>query len=90
MTHDELARFAIARELIIIALAEHSLQALTLALLVEHPTLADHAQPATTPTLRRARAVVIAADRLRTTLAGYRAVVDAATRVSDPGDAAGF
>ena len=90
MTHDELARLAIARELIIIALAEDNLEALTLALLVEHPTLADHAQRATTPTLRRARAVVVAANRLRTTLAGYRAAVDAATHASERSDDVGF
>lgn len=90
MNRDELARLAVVPELIVVTLVEHALDALRLALVVEHPTLDDRAQPATTPTLRRARAVVIAADRLRATLAAYRTDVDAATGLSDPNDAVGF
>lgn len=90
MTRDELARLAVARELLVVALVEQALDTLRLALVVEHPTLDDRTQPATTPTLRRARAVVVAADRLQATLAAYRADVDAAIGVSDPNDVVGF
>ncbi len=79
MTRDLLARLAVAPELVILRLVEHTLDAMLVALLVEHPTLADSDVPPTTPTLRRASAIIRAARRLRDELGAYRAAVDAAT-----------
>lgn len=78
MTRDDLACLAGAPELIVLRVLEHNLDALLLALLVQHPTLEDPFEPASTPTLRRARAVAGTARRLRATIAAYqRAVLDA-------------
>ncbi len=84
MSHDLLARFVVARELWVVALVDRALETLLLALAVEHPSLADHDQPARAPTLRRARAVVRLAFRLRHALVDYRLAVD--TAISQPGD----
>jgi hypothetical protein len=79
MNRDALARLAVAPELVLLRLVEHTLDAMLLALRVEHPTIFDRDGPATTPTLRRARALDRAARRLRRQISAYRAAVDAAT-----------
>jgi hypothetical protein len=87
MTGNDLARLAVAPELIIVRVIEHDLDALLLALLVQHPALTDPCEPATTSTLRRARRVADAARRLRAMLAAYQhAVVDAVTPAVSPDD----
>ncbi len=87
MTRDDIARLALAPELIVVALLEHDLEALTIALLVQHPVLEDPYEPATTATLRRARDVARAANHLRAALEAYRRdVLRAVTPVVSPDD----
>lgn len=83
-----LSRLAVAPELLVVGLADRALDALVIALAVEHPTLADLGQPARAPTLRRARRVAHLAAQLRREIAAYRAAVDAAITepARDPAD----
>ena len=78
MTREVLARLAVAPELIVVRVIEHDLALLLVALSVQHPTLDDQTGAATTPTLRRARAVARSAQRLRAHLRAYNASVRAA------------
>jgi len=80
------ARLAVAPEMLVIALADRALEALVIALAVEHPTLADLDQPTRVPTLRRARRVARFAACLRRELAAYRVAVDAAAHPEPPAD----
>jgi hypothetical protein len=73
-----LARLLVARELIVVDLADRALESLLLALEVEHPTLAAFDEPTRAPSLRRARRVARCVVELRRELADYRAAVDAA------------
>lgn len=67
-----------ARELLEVALADASLDALDLALRLEHPNLDQRANFADPTTLRRARAVSRFAAALRGALDTYRQAVYAA------------
>jgi hypothetical protein len=83
MTSAQRARLYAARELIIVAVADRALDALIVALDIEHPTLAAHDQPARPPTLRRARSIARLATRLRVELRRYSSAVDDALRAPD-------
>lgn len=67
-----------ARDLLEVALADASLDALDLALRIEHPTLDERAKIADPVTLRRARTVSRFAGALRGALDEYRQAVYAA------------
>jgi hypothetical protein len=77
MTRAERDRLYAARELVLVDLLDHTLAALDIALVLEHPTLHNLAPLVPPPTLRRARALVRAARLLRAELLRYRAAVDA-------------
>jgi hypothetical protein len=78
-------RLVAARELLVIAIVEHALENLLLALAVEHPTMSEP-EASGPPTLRRARAVARLAMRLNRELAAYRSSVDAAIGCDVPTD----
>ncbi len=66
MNVDQLERLLAAPELVVIQLLHHSLSALRLALIVEHPLLDDDlAAPDDPPVRRRARVLIRHAERLR-------------------------
>jgi hypothetical protein len=73
MSPDELKRLLAAPELVVVDLVDHTLHALRLALLAEHPIINDdddgHDDP---PVQRRARALLRRADDLRRALDAYR------------------
>jgi hypothetical protein len=76
MTPDELHALLAAPELVVVDLVDHTLTALRLALLAEHPLIDDdHAAHQDPPVQRRARALLRRADQLRRALAAYRAQV---------------
>jgi hypothetical protein len=86
MTHEQL-RLVAAPELVVVNLVAACLTALRLALLAEHPLLADDlAAMEDPPVQHRARVVLRQADRLRRSLAAYRRKVDAALRTPDEPD----
>ncbi len=72
-----------ARELIVLELVDSVLTAAELELELEHPTIAEPPFRNAPPTLRRARALVRLARRLREELALYRRDVDAALAEPD-------
>ena len=74
---NDLRRLVAAPELLVCDLAEHALDVLVCALLVEHPALADQASYESRIG-RRARDVVRIASRLRRALVTYRLAVDEA------------
>jgi hypothetical protein len=78
MTPPALVRLSVARELLVVAIVEHALDVLAAALEVEHPTLTNPNEPDSSPTLRRARAVLRGCHHLRHRLHAYRAAVDLA------------
>lgn len=83
MSPAALARLATARELVVVALVDHALDALERALVVEHPNLDDPNLPDVSPTMRRARAVLRAARRLHSSLVAYTRAVDEAVSAPD-------
>jgi len=68
-----------ARELVEVAIVEACLEALHVALRLDHPTLGDHAALGDPPTLRRARCVNRRARELQTAIRAYRRAVQAAS-----------
>ena len=87
MTVDELRQLFVAPEIIVVDLLEHCLDALRLAMLAEHPLLDDDlAAPDDPPVLRRARALLRHALRLRSALDDYRREVRAALRADEATD----
>lgn len=72
---NDLRRLVAAPELLVCNLADHALDVLVRALLVEHPALADEASYKSRVG-RRARDVVRGAARLRRALLTYRLAVD--------------
>jgi hypothetical protein len=73
MTPAQLRRLLVAPEIVVVDLVRHALGALRLALLAEHPLLADDLAPNNDPPVqRRARAVLNHAQRLRRELEAYR------------------
>ena len=86
MTAEQLRRLLLAPELAVVALVDHALDTLRLALLAEHPLLDDDlAAPDDPPVQRRARAVLDHAARLRRALDAYRREVRRVLREL-PGD----
>jgi hypothetical protein len=78
MTVDQLRRLLVAPELVVVDLLDHSLEALRLAMVAEHPLLDDElAARDDPPVQRRARALLRHADRLRRALRAYSDAVDA-------------
>jgi len=71
-------RLHAARELVEVVIAQTCLDALDVALRLEHPTLDQSARCGDPPTLKRARAVSRFAAALRGALDAYRKAVDAA------------
>lgn len=78
-------RLLAARELVEIALVEGCLDALDVALRLEHPTLEEPWARGDPNTLRGARALTHLAAALRRALVAYRRAVDAAL-AAEPGD----
>jgi hypothetical protein len=78
MTPGERRRLLAARELVVVDLTDAALVALLTSIDLEHPTLEHPPFDGGPPTLRRARAVIRLAQRLRNTLEQYRCAVDAA------------
>lgn len=78
MTPSARGRLLAAPEIMIVDLADDTLGALILALEVEHPSLDTPPFRGAPPTLRRARALVGLASRLRAELELYRHAVDVA------------
>jgi hypothetical protein len=72
---NDLRRLVAAPELLVCDLAEHALDVLVRALLVEHPALAEQ-ESYESRVGRRARDVVRVASRLRRALVTYRLAVD--------------
>ena len=85
MTPTTRARLASARELLLVGLVGHALDALERALLVEHPALDDATVATAAVTTRRARTALRAAHRLRVALAAYTRAVDDALAHDDRG-----
>jgi hypothetical protein len=76
MTVDELRRLLVAPEIVVVDLLRHALHALRLALLAEHPALANDLDAADDPPIQaRARALLRNATRLRRALHAYRRAV---------------
>lgn len=71
-----------APELAVLAVLHTALRAALVALVAEHPTLAELGTPHEPPTLRHARRLVSAGLALGTALDSYRRVALAAFRVS--------
>jgi hypothetical protein len=71
-----------APELAVLAVLHTALRATLVALVAEHPTLAELGPPDEPPTLRRARRLVSAGLALGTALERYRGAAVAAFRVS--------
>lgn len=78
MNIEQRRRFHAARELVEIAIAEICLNALDIALRLEHPMLDEPKSCGDPPTLNRARAVSHFAAALRGALDAYRVAVDRA------------
>lgn len=76
MNREERRRLHVARELVEIAIMKTCLDALDIALRLEHPTIDEPREPGDPPTLTRARHVTRHVDALRRTLTRYRAAVD--------------
>jgi hypothetical protein len=77
MTAEQLRRLLIAPEIVVVALVGHTLDALRLALLAEHPLLADDLAASDDPPVqRRARALLEHAAHLRRALHAYRREVN--------------
>jgi hypothetical protein len=73
MTAEQLRRLLVAPEIVVVDLVAHALTALRLALLAEHPLLADDlAARDDPPVQRRARALLHHAARLRRAIDAYR------------------
>ena len=72
---NDLRRLVAAPELLVCNLADHTLDVLVRALLVEHPALADQASYESRVG-RRARHIVCATSRLRRAISAYRLAVD--------------
>lgn len=78
MTRDMRHRLFAARETVELVIIETCLDALHVALHLEHPTLADHHALAEPTTLRRARVVDRVSRKLRAAIRSYRRAVQAA------------
>jgi hypothetical protein len=73
MSPGALRRLLIAPEIVVVDLVDHALTALRLALLAEHPLLADDLAAIDDPPVQgRARALLRHAVRLRRSLRAYR------------------
>lgn len=78
MTRDMRRRLFAARETVELAIIEACLDALHVALHLEHPTLADDFALGDPSTLKRARVVDRSARKLRTAIGSYRRAVQEA------------
>jgi hypothetical protein len=72
MSPDDLKRLLAAPELVVVDLVAHTLDALRLALLAEHPVINDDDGHDDPPVQRRARALLRRAEDLRRALNAYR------------------
>jgi hypothetical protein len=87
MSPDELHDLLAAPELVVVDLVDHTLTALRLALLAEHPLIDDDLNAHDdAPVQRRARALLRQAERLRLVLAAYRKQVGRALTKWDQPD----
>jgi hypothetical protein len=75
-----------APELAVLAVLHSAVRAALVALVAEHPTLADLGGPDEPPTLRRARRLIRCGLALGAALDGYRCAAIAAFSVSPPCD----
>lgn len=76
MKLEERRRLSAARELVEIAIMKTCLDALDIAMRLEHPTIDEPMEAGDPPTLTRARRVIRRADALRRALTKYRAALD--------------
>jgi len=87
MSPDELHDLLAAPELVVVDLVDHTLTALRLALLAEHPLIGDDLNAHDdAPVQRRAHALLRQAERLRLVLAAYRKQVRGALTKWDQPD----
>jgi hypothetical protein len=86
MTTDELKKLLAAPELVVVDLVDHTLHALTLALLAEHPLINDDDGHDDPPVQRQARTLLRRADDLRRALNSYRIQVARAPSEGDQPD----
>ena len=87
MTPGQLRRLLVAPEIVVVDLVDHSLTALRLALLAEHPMLDDDLAALDDPPVqRRARSLLRIATRLRRALRAYRRDARGVLRELPPDD----
>ena len=86
MTPDELRDLLAAPELVVVDLVDHTLTALRLALLAEHPLAEGADAHEDAPVQRRARTLLRRADDLRKALAAYRKQVERVVGAWDQSD----